>query len=296
VSATAPSGTAAAPSKPPLPWPTCRFKEHPFQWSVNKAQELLISIPFSHVFVLAWIAVYFILTQTPVLNPLVHAFGYHGTTKQWWDNLLSRHYHVLGKSSWRNWRHLFRSGGEAYLGTLTVLFFTFNPYNHEFKHLRALWQLPVRVGLSLLVAIPLFVILGVPMHELQHWFHTGVLAPSISNHPSLAQKLYSDAWTTKVVVILAALIGRRPMFGVFEFVMRRFAERRVSAGKHAHWWHTAAYRAMVRTIAESEGAHAVKARREERGAFERRAGYAAIAVVVLLALYGLYIIVHYAPA
>ncbi len=190
---------------------------------------------------------------------------------------------------------MFRSGGEAYLGTLTVLFFTFNPYNHEFKHLHALWQIPTRVLLSLVVAIPLFVIIGVPVHELQRWLSTGQLAPAISNHPSLAAKLYSDAWTTKLVVIAAALIGRRPMFGVFEFVMRRFAERRVSHGKRAHWWHTAAYRAMVGTIAETEGAHAVKARRQERSTFERRAGYAAIGVVLALAVYGFYIIAHYAP-
>src|ERR1700730_14792397 len=112
------------PGKPPLPWPTVRFTEHPGRWTLNKLQELLISIPFTHVFLLAWIAVYFIVTQTPVLNPLVHAFGYRHSMKHWWDTLLSTHYHVLSTRSWRDWRHMFRSGGEAYLGSLTVLFFT----------------------------------------------------------------------------------------------------------------------------------------------------------------------------
>jgi hypothetical protein len=285
---------AGKPGKPPLPWPTCRFSEHPWRWILNKAQELLISIPFSHVFLLAWIAVYFILTQTPVLNPLVHALGYHGTTKQWWDTLLSRHYHLLSTHSWRDWRHMFRSGGEAYLGTLTVLFFTFNPYKHEFKHLRAYWQIPARVVLSLLLAIPLFVIIGVPVHQLQRWLHTGVLAPAVSAHPSLAAKLYTDTWTTKLVVVLAVFIGRRPMFGVFELVMRRFAERRVSAGKEAHFWHTAPYRAMVRTIAQEEGAEAVRARREQRSSIVGRLELATVLLVLGLAGYGVYIINHYA--
>jgi hypothetical protein len=285
---------AAAGGKPPLPWPTCRFGEHPWRWTVNKAQELLISIPFSHLFLLAWIAVYFIFTQTPVLNPLVRALGYHGTTKQWWDSLLSHHYHLLSARSWRDWRHMFRSGGEAYLGTLTVLFFTFNPYTHEFKRLHAYWQLPGRILLSLLLAIPLFVILGVPVHELQRWLHTGVLAPAISAHPTLAQKLYADAWTTKLVVVLAVLIGRRPMFGVFELVMRRFAERRVAAGRRAHFWHTAPYRAMVRMMTEREGAEAVRARREARGTLVARVEFATVVAVVALAAYGVYIIGHYA--
>jgi hypothetical protein len=294
---TDPPPRAAAPAdsgKPPLPWPTCRFKEHPTRWTINKAQELLISIPFSHVFLLAWLAVYFILTQTPVLNPLVHLGGYRGSTKQWWDTLLSGHYHVLSNGSWRTWRHMFRSGGEAYLGTLTVLFFTFNPYKHEFKHLHAYWQIPPRVLLSLLLAIPLFVIIGVPVHQLQHWLHTGVLAPAVSAHPSLAQKLYADSWTTKVVVVIAALIGRRPMFGVFELIMRRFAERRVAAGKKAHFWHTAPYRAMVNTITAEEGVEKVRARREARGSAAARFEVATVLTVLGLAGYGLYIVNHYA--
>jgi hypothetical protein len=289
------AGPAAEPGKPPLPWPTTRLREHPGRWTLNKAQELLISLPFTHVFLLAWIATYFILTQTAVLNPLVHALGYHGTMKQWWDTLLSRHYHVLSSRSWRAWRHIFRSGGEAYLATLTVLFFTFNPYKHKFKHLHAYWQIPARVLLSLLLAIPLFVVIGVPVHHLQHWLHTGVLAPAVSAHPSLAQKLYADAWTTKLVVILAVLIGRRPMFGVFELIMRRFAERRVAAGKQTHFWHTAPYRAMVRTIVAEEGTEVVRARQESRGELVGRLEVASVLVVLGLALYGLYIVNHYAP-
>jgi hypothetical protein len=284
------------PDKPPLPWPTCRFRENPVRWTVNKAQELLISIPFGHVFLLAWVAIYYILTQTPVLNPVVHLFGYQGNTKQWWDTLLSGHAHVLSSHSWKTWRHMFRSGGEAYLGTLTVLFFTFNPYKYEFKRLHAYWQIPVRVLVALVVAIPLFVILGLLMHEVQHWLHTGALAPAIGRHPNVAQKLYSDTWTTKLVVILAALIGRRPMFGVFEFVMRRFAERRVAAGKAAHWWQTAPYRAMVLELHQEEGQAVVKARRDERSTTMGWLVGGFIAAVLGLAGYGFYIIDQFAKS
>jgi hypothetical protein len=291
----APEG-AARRGKPPLPWPTCRVTEHPLRWTVNKAQELIISIPFCHVFLLAWVAVYYILTQTPVLNPLVHALGYHGSMKQWWDTSLSRHWRLLSAGSWKDWRHMFRSAGEAYLATLTVLFFTFNPYRHEFRRLRHYWQIPARVVLSLLIAIPMFVVLGILVHDLQHWLHTGVLAPTVSAHPSLAQKLYSDTWTTKLVVILATFVGRRPMFGVFELVMRRFAERRVAAGKRARFWHSAPYRAMVRQIAADEGQEVVRARREQRRGRGSRFAVAFPAVVLLLAAYGFYIVDHYARA
>jgi hypothetical protein len=286
----------ARPGKPPLPWPTCRLSEHPFRWAINKAQELLVSIPFCHVFLLAWVAVYYILTQTPVLNPLVHALGFHGSTKQWWDTLLSRHYHTLSTRSWTDWRHMFRSAGEAYLATLTVLFFTFNPYRHELRRLHSYWQIPLRVLLSLVIAIPMFVVLGILVHDLQHWLHTGVLAPSAGRHPSLIQKLYSDTWTTKLVVVIATFVGRRPMFGVFELVMRRVAERRVAAGKRARFWHSAPYRAMVGQIAAEEGAEAVRVRREQRGRARSRFEVAAPLLVLALAAYGFYIINYYARA
>jgi hypothetical protein len=284
----------AKPAKPSPPWPTVAFREHPWRWVINKVQELLISIPFSHVFLLAWIAVYYILTQSPVLNPLVKAFGYHGSMKQWWDTLLSNHLHVLSAHAWKDWRHIFRSGGEAYLGSLMVLFFTFNPYKHKFKRLHSYWQVPPRGVLALLLAIPLFVGLGLLVHHAQHWLHTGVLAPAINAHPNLAQKLYTDTWTTKLVVFVSLFIGRRPMFGVFDFIMRRFAERRVAAGKHAHFWHTAPYRAMVRTINEEEGADTVRARRAQQSNVVGRLELATVLLVVGLAGYGIYILQHFA--
>jgi hypothetical protein len=289
----APAATGKPDSRQ-LPWPTCTFKDHPWRWTINKAQELLISIPFSHVFLLAWIAIYYIVTQSPVLNPLVRAFGYHGSMKQWWDTLLSSHIHLLSARAWKDWRHIFRSGGEAYLGSLTVLFFTFNPYKHNFKRLRSYWQLPPRAVTALLLAIPLFVAFGLLVHHAQHWLQTGVLAPSINAHPNLAQKLYTDSWTTKLVVVVSVFIGRRPMFGVFDFIMRRFAERRVAAGKRAHVWHTAAYRATVRTITEKEGVDAIRARREQQSSLVRGLEIASVLVVAGLAAYGIYIINHFA--
>jgi hypothetical protein len=76
--------------------------------------------------------------------------------------------------------------------------------------------------------------------------------------------------------------------------MRRFAERRVAAGKNAHVWHTAPYRAMVRTIAADEGTETVRARREQRSSIVGRIELATIVLVLALAGYGLYIIDHYA--
>lgn len=211
--------------------------------------------------------------------------------KQWWDTLLSSHLHVLSRSTWTTWRHMFRSGGEAYFVALSVLFFTFNPYRHEYKRLHSVWQVPPRVIASLLAAIPLFIVIGVPVHWLQHWLHTGVLAPTISAHPSLADKLWADAWTTKLVVGLAAFIGRRPMFGVFAFVMEYFAEKRIAAGKTDHWWHTAPYRAMLRRLQE-EDSEAVRARRSQRGTATNVLLTRGAVIITALALYGLYITLH----
>jgi hypothetical protein len=149
------------------------------------------------------------------------------------------------------------------------------------------------VLLTLLLMIPLFVVLGLLMHQLQHWLHTGVLAPAIGAHPSLAAKLYADSWTTKVVVVLAGFLGRRPMFPVFAFVLEFFAERRVARGKKDRWWQPAPYRAMVREQAKA-GVTEVQRRQAERSASVTSLMIGGAVLTGLLACYGVYILDHYA--
>lgn len=61
----APDDVAPGPDgRPQLPWPTCRLGEHPVRWARNKLHELAISIPLGHVLLFAFIALYYILTQT----------------------------------------------------------------------------------------------------------------------------------------------------------------------------------------------------------------------------------------
>jgi hypothetical protein len=277
------TAVADPPKAPKYPEPLVSLREHPVRWARNHAQAVLISIPASHVVVLAWIALYFIAFE------LVHP------VKAYWDALLSRHIRLLSQPHWNTWRHMFRSGGESYLATMTVLFLLFNPYKHPhaLDKIHSAAGVIGRVLLTLLLMIPLFVALGLLMHQAQHWFHTGVLAPSIGAHPSLAAKLYSDSWTTKVVVVAAGILGRRPMFPVFAFVLEYFAERRVAHGGTDHWWEPAPYRAMVRQQTK-EGVTSAQRRQTERNRSVTLLVIGGTLVTVLLACYGVYILNHYA--
>ncbi len=273
---------ATAPATAPrYPEPLVALREDPRRWARNQAQALLTSIPASHVVVLAWIGVYFIAFE------LVHP------VKHFWDSLLSRHIHLLSQANWNTWRHMFRGGGESYLATMTVLFLLFNPYKHHFKKIHSATEVIGRVLLTLLLMIPLFVLLGLLMHELQHWLKTGTLAQSIGANPSLAAKLYSDQWTTKLVVVAAGFLGRRPMFPVFAFVLEFFAERRVARGKADHWWQPPAYRAMVREHL-TEGVTEIQRRQAERSRSVTVLMVGGVTVTILLAGYGVYILNHYA--
>lgn len=263
-----------------LPWPLVSFKEHPIRWTRNKVHELLISIPFSHLALLVWVALYYIAFQ------LVHPI------KMYWDTLLSQHIRLLSQHNWNDWRHFFRDGGEAYLVTMTVLFFTANPYKYKLKKIHSVAQVFGRIGTTLIMAIPLFVVFGLLTHWLQHWFHTGMLAPSIGSHPGLAAKLYADGWTTKVVVVAAGLLGRKPMYPVFDFVMDYFAERRVARGKKDHMWHPAPYRAKVREKL-SLGQETVQQQLSGRDNFVIHFMRWGTLVIIALAIYGGYILNHY---
>jgi hypothetical protein len=150
-----------------------------------------------------------------------------------------------------------------------------------------------RVLLTLLLMVPLFIGLGLLMHYLQHWLKTGALAPSIGSHPSLAAKLYSDQWTTKVVVVTAGFIGRRPMYPVFAFVLEFFAERRVARSKHDHWWQPAPYRAKVRELTQ-HGLTEIERRQALRTRSLTWFMLGGVVITIALAAYGVYILDHFA--
>jgi hypothetical protein len=276
---------AAAPAFPPpkYPEPLVTLSENPRRWLRNHIQQLLLSIPLAHVMVLAWIAVYFILFE------LIHP------VKRFWDTLLSQHIQLLSQAHWNTWRHMFRGGGESYLATMVVLFLLFNPYKHP-KAMRRIDSAAAVVGrvlLTVLLMIPLFIALGLLAHYAQHWLKTGILAPDIGSHPNIAAKLYSDQWTTKLVVVVAGFLGRRPMFGVFAFVLEYFAERRVARGGTDHWWQPAPYRAMVRELSK-HGATEIQRRRSERRRSVTSLMLGGVLVTAALAAYGVYILQHYA--
>jgi hypothetical protein len=277
------TATAAAPTvrERKYPEPLVSFGEDPVGWIRNQAQALLVSIPLSHVMILAWIGIYYLLFE--VIHPV----------KRFWDTLLSHHIDVLSQAHWDTWRHMFRGGGESYLATMVVLFLLFNPYKHKTHAARSVLEIVTRCVLTLVLMIPLFIGLGLLMHHFQQWLHTGVLAPSIGAHPSLAQKLYGDQWTTKIVVFVAGFLGRRPMFPVFAFVLEFFAERRVARGGTDHWWMPAPYRAMIREHAK-EGVTEIKRRRAARSRSVTWMVLGVTVVTVAFACYGVYVLEHYA--
>jgi hypothetical protein len=273
------AGTTAA--DPKYPEPLVAFREDPWRWARNQAQALIVSIPLSHVMILAWIGVYYLLFE--VIHPV----------KRFWDTLLSRHIHVLSQTNWNTWRHMFRGGGESYLATMVVLFLLFNPYRHKTHAARSVLEIVARCALTLILMIPLFIGLGLLAHHAQHWLKTGVLAPSIGSHPSIAAKLYSDQWTTKVVVVVAGFLGRRPMFPVFAFVLEFFAERRVARGGSDHWWMPAPYRAMIREHAK-QGVTEIQRRHADRSRSVTWFVLGGSAATLALAIYGVYVLEHYA--
>lgn len=235
-----------AHNKRRFPPPTTKFG-HP-RWFFNKAIELAESLPASHIVLWAWMAIYYILFQT------LHGQHAFGTTmpdvKGFWDTLFSRHIRLLAQHNWDTWRHFIRDGGQAYLVTMTVLFLTFNPYGQKkpIDKLDSAAEVIGRILLTLLAALPIMIGIGLLFHGVQHWFHTGTLAPALGQHPNLAEKMYASSWTTKVSVIIAAVICRRFMYPVFTFVQTYFAERRVANGKKDHWWQVAPFRARVREL------------------------------------------------
>jgi len=281
--AAAPAEAQPADATPKYPEPLVTFKENPRSWIRNHIQQLLISIPLAHVMVLAWIAVYFILFE------LIHP------VKRFWDTLLSHHIHLLSQANWNTWRHMFRGGGESYLATMVVLFLLFNPYKHPkaMHKIESAKAVVGRVLLTLVLMVPLFIGLGLLAHYAQHWLKTGVLAPDVGSHPSLAAKLYSDEWTTKVVVVAAGFLGRRPMFPVFAFVLEYFAERRVARGGRDHWWEPAPFRAMVRELSK-HGETEIQRRQSERSRSVTWLMLGGVVVTGALAAYGVYILEHYA--
>lgn len=274
---------APAVEGPKYPEPLVTYRENRRRWVRNHVQQLLTSIPLAHVIVLAWVAVYYICFE------LVHPI------KMFWDTLLSHHIKVLSQTHWNTWRHMFRGGGESYLATMVVLFLLFNPYKHpKARHkIHSAAAVVFRVALTLVLMIPLFIGLGLLMHYLQHWLKTGILAPEIGSHPSLAAKLYSDQWTTKVVVVAAGFLGRRPMYPVFAFVLEFFAERRVARGKHDHFWMPAPYRAMVRELSQ-HGVNEMQRRQADRSRSVTWFMLGGVLVTIALACYGVYILDHFA--
>lgn len=280
------------------PWPLTAG--HPLRAIRNRVQTIGTSfILGGHGLAFTFVGLYFLLFELSH-GQIAHVGSVHWTmpdVKGYWDTLLSRHVRLLSQAHWDTWRHLFRDGGEPFLATLGVFLFLYNPYKYSVKKLDSAKEMITYILAALIAAIPIFILGGLLVSGVEHWFHTGVLAPALGTHPNLAQKLYADGWTTKVIASFAGIVvGRRVMRPVYDFQLRYFAQRKVSRGKKTHFYHAPAYRALVNEYYTQHGdaqAHA-QALIEQRGSTLNRVLVGGAALATLLAFYGIYVTIVYA--
>jgi hypothetical protein len=257
-------------------------------------------------------------------------FGQHLDFYVWdvkyrWDHLLSldiSHGGVvqwLSITQWTEIRHVVRPYIEGLMALLLYQQIGFNSYKYEEKTKRsqpdALDRFLMRVPLipsrfkpvttAQEVALPFIVlvvgtIIAIPMFLwVLPFFHEGLhaswLEPQLSAHPSLAEKLYADGYDAFIIGIIAGFAIKRITRPVLNANMMFFCRRWVAMGRKPHWWMPPGMRYTIMALAMSE--NSVEQSKEKLAAKGRWFGPFVIAsaiVILILAVYGFYIIVYIA--
>lgn len=285
--ATSPS-EGGEPSESPMP----RFRQDPVRVTVGWIQTVVFTVIFGHLGIFAVVGLYYLLFEV-----------YHPFTVAW--------HHVVSD---RYWRHLIRSVGEYFLGTLLAMLVLWNPFKwlrrearpptaldrlelrlhipnlHQKERVSA-WQFVLSPLVALIYAIPGF-LLGAGLVWLLHkGLHAGRLYPILSQHPSFVAKLYTQQTDQHVVGILAGLvIGRRPMRKVFQDIQHFFAERRVARGRPGRWWDPLAYRVLVDYIAATQGRSGAAQAQAGRGTWVRAVMIGSAILLLALAGFGVHVL------
>jgi hypothetical protein len=298
---------------------------------LNFSQSQLYGLCFGHLGKLSMVALYFILTQWlqgQHVVPMI--FGQHLDISLWnvkftWDHLLSRDLSHGGVVQWlstRHWddvRHVVRPFIEGLMALLLYQQIGFDSLKYEAKTERSkpgpidrfLMRVPLipsrykPVTTAQEVALPFIVlvvgtVIAIPMFlwvlPLVHGLlHAGWLAPHLSAHPSLAEKLYTDGYDAFIIGIVAGFAVKRITKPVLNANMLFFCRRWIAKGRKPHWWMPPGMRETIRVLDLREDS--VEHNKEQLALKGRWFGPLVISstiVILLLAAYGFYILEYIA--
>jgi hypothetical protein len=142
------------------------------------------------------------------------------------------------------------------------------------------------------IAIPMFLWVLPLVHGL---LHAGWLAPHLSAHPSLAEKLYTDGYDAFIIGIVAGFAVKRITKPVLNANMLFFCRRWIAKGRKPHWWMPQGMRETIRVLDLREDS--VEHNKEQLALKGRWFGTLVISstiVILLLAAYGFYILEYIA--
>ncbi len=298
---------------------------------LNFTQGQFYGLFFGHIGKLSMIALYFILTQwlsgqqivTTIMSQ--HLDVHLWNVKYIWDHLLSRdlsHGGVvdwLSIKQWDNVRHVVRPFIEGLMALLLYQQIGFDSLKYEKKTEdsepgiidRFLLRVPLipsrykQVTTAQEVALPFIVLLvgtliAIPMFLwvlpfFHDTLHANWLESNISAHPSLAAKLYADGYDAFLIGIIAGFVVKRITQPVLNANMLFFCRRWVAKGRKPHWWMPSGMRSMISALTQSEDS--VEDNKEKlalKGRWFSPLVFGSAVVILLLAIYGYYIIVYIA--
>ena len=298
---------------------------------LNFTQGQLYGLFFGHIGKLSMIALYFILTQwlsgqhvvTTIMSQ--HLEVHIWNVKYTWDHLLSRDLSHGGVVNWlsiKQWddvRHVVRPFIEGLMALLLYQQIGFDSLKYEKKTEdsepgmidRFLLRVPLipsrykQVTTAQEVALPFIVLLvgtliAIPMFLwvlpfFHDTLHSNWLESNLSAHPSLAAKLYADGYDAFLIGIIAGFVVKRITQPVLNANMLFFCRRWVAKGRKPHWWMPSGMRSMISALTQSEDS--VEENKEKlalKGRWFSPLVFESAIVILLLAIYGYYIIVYIA--
>ena len=298
---------------------------------LNFTQGQLYGLFFGHIGKLSMIALYFILTQwlsgqhvvTTILSQ--HLDVHLWNVKYTWDHLLSRNIshggvvEWLSIKQWDNVRHVVRPFIEGLMALLLYQQIGFDSLKYEKKTEesgpgvldRFLLRVPLlpsrykQVTTAQEVALPFIVLLvgtliAIPMFLwVLPFFHDALhaswLESHLSTHPSLAAKLYADGYDAFLIGIIAGFAVKRITQPVLNANMLFFCRRWVAKGRKPHWWMPPGMRSTISALDMREDS--VEHNKEKlalKGRWFSPLVFGSAIVLLLLAVYGYYIIAYIA--
>ncbi len=298
---------------------------------LNFTQGQLYGLFFGHIGKLSMIALYFILTQwlygQHVVTTIIsqHLDFHLWNVKYTWDHLLSRDIYHGGLVQWlsiKQWddvRHVVRPFIEGLMALLLYQQIGFDSLKYEEKTEesepgtidRFLMRVPLipsrykQVTITQEVAIPFIVLLvgtliAIPMFVwvlpfFHDTLHARWLESHLSAHPSLTAKLYADGYDAFLIGIIAGFAVKRITRPVLNANMMFFCRRWVAKGRKPQWWMPPGMRYTISALDMSEDS--VESNKEKLALKGRWFGPFVIGsaiVILILAVYGYYIIVYIA--